>query len=63
MVRLTPYKHSPEETEGEQPWTIHLPASLPIQPPDSEPSAEVERCEPRVDDTDGDGRRVEEGER
>ena len=29
---LDPYKHSPEEDEGDQPWTIHVPFGSPIRP-------------------------------
>ena len=32
MVTLTPFKHSPEEDEGEQPWTIHFPGFRPTGP-------------------------------
>jgi hypothetical protein len=41
MVHLTSYKHSPEESEGEQPWTIHVPVP-PTPAPDDRRVAELD---------------------
>jgi hypothetical protein len=41
MAHLTPYKHSPEESEGEQPWTIQVPVR-PKPAPDDRPAAELD---------------------
>ena len=47
-AKRLPYKHSPEETEGEQPWTIYVPLGS-VQPPDKT-ATKVERREPRPHD-------------
>jgi hypothetical protein len=42
-VKQTPYKHSPEEGTPEaeqQPWRIHVPLALPVDPDDATPPEE-----------------------
>ena len=52
MVTLGPFKHSPEEDEGEQPWAIHFPApgAIPADPEGDEDHPEL----PPAEATDAD---------
>ncbi len=48
MVRLIPYVHSPEEDEGEQAWTIHVP----VQPMPWPEGAEEDDDDSEATDTE-----------